>query len=378
MLRNWDAKGPKEVDIIVNKPTLKKLKENFKVFKFYDTYHLFSPEGGRIVDVHLHVDRLSWNYIPYLKWDGRCRSLRKVRVPEEPWYIAELLLHGIVESKGFKTEYLRDVEKFRDWSAVETLISKNLGRKTAEKIVGLARTKKYSQLVKLRWNVVTAAAIRNPLSIPLALWTVMDKKLFSKFRPRRGPIFVFLGPDGAGKTTLAKRTEEFIKGLGLKATICRMGIHHERTWPLRRIVDARRGRKLKAPSILKNTIRSLDMWIRYFACEVKRLKGFVVISDRYFYDLAFYSPDLFGKFFARISPRPSKAFLVYADPKTLVKRKAEQSIKELESQLKYMMDMAEGLGLIIIKNEKIDASMKTVKEKLIDDEGLLKLFVPRP
>jgi thymidylate kinase len=376
VLRSWDAKNPKEIDIIVGKKDLKKLRRFGKVFRFYDTYHLFSPEDGGIVDIHIHVDRLSWNYVPYLKWDGKCRKLGRHRVPEEAWYIAELLLHGIVDSKGFKEEYVKDIEKFREWGKLEKIIAENLGDGLAGKIVGFTKEKKYRELLKLRWNVVVAGALRNPWTIPRAAWAIIDKKLFSRLRPRRGPLFVFVGPDGAGKSTLVDETRKWLEGLGLHVKVVGMGIYHRRALPLR--LAGKRPGRVKAPEALKNLARWVDMWTRYMGVEWYRMHGKVVLADRYFYGLAFQSSGLSGKFLARVSPKPSNAFLIHAAPNTLAKRKGEQSIEELEAQLDSMTGMADEFGLIAINNKKVDKSMKAVKGIILKNEDFLKLFAPRP
>jgi thymidylate kinase len=148
-----------------------------------------------------------------------------------------------------------------------------------------------------------------------------------------GMSVAILGPDGAGKTTLA---EGLAASVPLPSRQVYMGVWRDYPWDrwLRWVPGARLG------------LRLVRLAARSAQCRYHRLRGRLVLLDRFTYDAALPTPDLDwrGRLTAalvrRLSRDPDLVLILDAPAEVMYARKGEQGIPVLARDRRSYLDLA--------------------------------------
>jgi predicted ATP-grasp superfamily ATP-dependent carboligase/thymidylate kinase len=197
---------------------------------------------------------------------------------------------------------------------------------------------------------------------------------------RQGLTVALVGPDGAGKTTVARRLADV---LPRPVTYLYMGVNPDSSnmlLPTTRLVHAvrrargarpdtegpRDSRRPDAPpprsrrrrvlrsgrSFLRLANRLAEEWQRALVASVERRRGSIVVFDRHFfadyyaYDVAAagrrsYSRRLHGYVLARLYPRPDLVVYLDAPPETLLRRKGEGTLESLARRRREYLELGD-------------------------------------
>jgi thymidylate kinase len=212
-------------------------------------------------------------------------------------------------------------------------------------------------------------------------------------RPKARPGFTvaLIGPDGAGKTTIARRLEEL---LPVRVTYVYMGVNPDSSnylLPTTRLVHAVRrarsakrdkdcprdtprperappkgtlGRSLRsARSFLRLANRLAEEWHRALVASLHRRHGAIVVFDRHFY-ADYYAYDvarnpgrsasrrLHGFVLSRLYPRPDLVICLDAPAELLLERKGEGTLESLTRRRREYLE----LGRVLRRFAVVDAS----------------------
>ena len=187
-----------------------------------------------------------------------------------------------------------------------------------------------------------------------------------------------IGPDGAGKTTVARKIEH---ALGVPAKYIYMGVNwdaSDQLLPTTRAIQAiRRARRSARPSggpppplpaasprrpLPRRALRSIwialalgnrlaEEWYRQLRTWAYVRRGVVVVFDRHFFsdyhahDIAgdgvrSFDRRVHGFFLARVYPKPSLVIYLDAPPELLLARKGEGTLESLERRRRDYLALA--------------------------------------
>jgi thymidylate kinase len=230
----------------------------------------------------------------------------------------------------------------------------------------------------------------------------------------QGFTVALIGPDGAGKTTVARQLEPL---LALPVKYVYMGVNPDSSnylLPTTRAVhalrrlrgakpdtagprDSRRPDRGAARGTLRRALRSgrsflqlgnrlAEEWHRALVASLHRRRGSIVVFDRHFF-ADYYAYDvaakprrsatrrLHGFVLSRLYPRPDLVIYLDAPAEVLLERKGEGTLESLERRRKEYLE----LGTILQGFVAVDASrpLDVVTREVADTIAAFSLARPR-
>lgn len=166
------------------------------------------------------------------------------------------------------------------------------------------------------------------------------------------PWFVFLGPDGAGKSTIINLALEDVKA----SRVMNIRSIHLREPIFTRGSAATKNESGKKPhgqrirsrvmSVVKLVFLFFHYWFTFTTKQyASRKSGSLVVFDRYIYDLVYDNKRFgvfpFGGFFewyVKFFPKPDVVFIITAEPATIVSRKDDLDLQSASLLVKSYRD----------------------------------------
>ncbi|NCO11496.1 hypothetical protein CO038_04725 [Candidatus Pacearchaeota archaeon CG_4_9_14_0_2_um_filter_39_13] len=182
-------------------------------------------------------------------------------------------------------------------------------------------------------------------------------KIYTGIRRRayflfRGPLIIFEGPDGSGKTTNAKALYESLKRFPMKKEFIHFATPFKKDGAKPSSFDRARTRMTAIIKVWKN-----------------RILGRLTITDRYIY-LTFRKKPFLRDLIRTLAPKPNALFLMKADVKTIRKRKEGQRDQLSEEMIKELYKVYEdvrGIKIIEIDTKKpIDKNLERITNLVLE------------
>ena len=240
-------------------------------------------------------------------------------------------------------------------------------------------------LATLRSNITRRALLRHPLRRLRAL-SLDGWRKFGRLRHPTGLFVVLLGPDGAGKSTVADRIAA--KGLRAFRALWRF---HWRPGVLPKLRRAPVGGAAGAPPPARSAYRgatSLARFTYYWIDFVvgyglrllpRRARTTLVIGERYFADVVvnparygFDVPAALAQLASRFVARPDLTVLLHGEPLAIHRRKPELPVEAIEAQLRaYRSELGRwGKVAEIATDTDADAVSDDVAARILEETRL--------
>jgi thymidylate kinase len=207
-------------------------------------------------------------------------------------------------------------------------------------------------------------------------------------------IIAFMGNDGSGKTTIAKKVYKFFRRLGFPVIY-----KHEYNYSilnlLFKVLGEKRVEKAREEMILKKVkswryyvwpnLVFFDVLLQWLYFKILK-RGTIIILDRYPYDhyLSFeYLGYLtrFTKWLYLHFPKPDIGIILWVKPEIAFERKKEThpyTLEFYEKQTKRYLELSKDLKFPTINTQQeLKETLTSVLKVIFHNETLLKLFVKR-
>ena len=176
-------------------------------------------------------------------------------------------------------------------------------------------------------------------------------------------LIVLMGPDGSGKTTVAKSLVRHLRQKGVYVVY-----NHGHTYITSGNSFGIQEATLEKRRIFFQLLLPFAYFDNVFAFVFKYLfKKGTIISDRYLYDkavrLAYYGilPAWLFSPYLRLLPRPDVIYCLDAPEKSIVKRKSGMSREELVRYRRLYVKAAQILGAHIVNTDRpIKSTLKSI------------------
>lgn len=341
------------------------------------------------VSFDFQVGGIHWNDLPYLGEEVLAKKIKKdyFYVPANNDTFVMLLVHSILGKRYFKTKYQQILQKIEiDQKEVIKKLAKIFNRKIALNLFNLARTGQFHRMKC--YPLIIYFLFKKPgrlISFTCLFFRWLKwKQFFAAY-----PLISLIGPDGAGKSTMAKKLAEFLRENDKKVAVIYAGRGKGQILPFRKIGNQYKKKEKKRDlqniqkrqnNFLKNRkisfkrrllyltalpIYALDLLLRYWLQIMpKRRRRKVVITDRYCSDLFLMEnvPLFIKQGILKLFPKPTLIFYLYQTPEVLRQRRPEETKEELERQLNLFEKMKKELKMREILSEDLEQDSLLLKK----------------
>lgn len=245
--------------------------------------------------------------------------------------VKELLTYGLVRKK-----YYNRIKNIK--------IDKKILRKISEKYLDKKNFTYLYELIISRNIFKISKRLRlktkYPFFINIYFYKYCFLYIYSKLKnliSEPTPLICLIGPDGVGKSTVS----ELLKNYLTKSSFFKkVNLYHHRFEYLPALSSFKNQNVTSKPKLDNTRVHSsirVIMYLIYYTLDYiigwtkifkSKIKGEIIIMDRYFYDFYIqnsYSklPNIYKNIFYLLIPKPVVTIFLYANPRIVIKRKKE-------------------------------------------------------
>lgn len=427
VLRNYefvfDSSKPLEyhLDIVIQKKDMLKayrILENIgrmntikyppQFSKVHQGSGIFIPDLNDKAGFDIQNDGIYWNdlvYLPAKKIIPRRVKKGDIYTLSDEDSFIMYLCHLILGKRSkFKQNY-RDypsaltalTKKDLDKGYIEKSLADIFNKRISKKLIGYVYAGNFKAIHEKIYALVLYFIIKKPKN-----WFIFAALFFrwffsAKYCPfKKVPVLKYLvpgmpmisiiGPDGSGKSTMAKKLVDILKNSGRNAELVYSGRGKFNLIPIKKIGKAYKileQEKIKKDSFIKKIVYTLaapvytsDLLLRYFIYIFpKRRSGKVIVTDRYASDILLMPnvPLFIKKILLSLFPKPTMTFYLYNSPKILYKRK-HHSKEDLKRQLALFPILQKKFNAVTIKTKEKEKDIQQIKNKALIRLGELGYF----
>ena len=341
------------------------------------------PDGG---DIRFDLSwRLDWHGIPFFSEESVLSESRPhggFRVPSRSQEALIKLLQGLLYGGQVRDRYREEIAAVAREAPLAEL-SSHYGHTVSAQLLDLAGRGCWEEVEalapRLRSSLAARRLIRHPLNTGLRLLLDVGRR-FRRLRRRTGMTVAFLGPDGAGKSSVIEALQERFSDVYRRQIVL-----HWKPALVKRgtssgpVTDphgkAPRGRLLSTAYFGFHVLEYAIGGFLFILWPTAR--NHLVVLDRYYHD--FYVdrrrfrlnvPDGMVRLGHACIPEPDLVFCLVSPADVLLERKAEVSLEEADRQVEgYRRIASEG------HNRHLIQTARPLEEVVDDVEDRLRCFL---
>lgn len=425
IIRNFEglpeSNSSKDVDVILKHGTVfaaeRILKDVFKQFNLTHYYRVQIEESllCRAIDVNedfaIHIDLMN-GYINKGVELFSFEELYSQTIDYNGFRVLNELYDGIMlfvyKQFGYKKPVLKQAyqdtiyQTWRNYPEFSIILKTLLGDELSQKILRCIENKDFNQMLsyspfvnkKLRSYSNRQHRFINYYRKILFIRQKVNRIIFN-YRKYEKSISV-MAPDGAGKTTFLTLLLEKLAFYYVDAPndISRFHVYHfrptlfpnlgeigEKTNIKKQDTDFTNPHRAKPASFFSSILRITYYWLDYVLGWMLYTRkdvqyDYYTVYDRYSYDLMvdpgrtrLNIPLWIRNIYVSCMPHPKLNFFLNADPNTIIKRKAELTLPEIERQIQAFSELCRKDSKIIVIDanltipEVVDQAIKYVIDK---------------
>ena len=338
------------------------------------------------------VTSLSWKGLPYLSSENVLNNLIEVpdsdgliKRPADHYEAVNSLFSSYLVGGWIKDKYQLSIKStFNDqYDDVLLLLHEIMTEKKAKQFIDHVLNDEIDKLLallpRIKLRMLRKSFLANPMKTLYGILIYYYYEIKIRFTPHPIDSICFLGPDGAGKSTLIKLIIENLQGatkgfscLHLKPAMKK----NVSSTPV--LVENPHAKKPRSAiiSIGKICFWGLLYWKNQFFHGYKNLT--LRIWDRYFYDVyidpkryRFGAPLWIAKLIGKFIPQPELIIVLDAPAETIYERKQEVTFEELNRQrLAYLEFSKNQENSIVLKTDM--GIEETVKNGCMEIVGFMR------
>jgi thymidylate kinase len=350
--------------------------------------YFFEPESGAQVHFDLFT-ALKWRGFDFLEpEDFLAKRIARDSffIPHPAHEACANLLASFIFNGTVKEKYRAKISEVfsKEPAAARELMVKSYGNALADEFVrlGAAGDRKAieSRLGKARKTLVRRQTMEKPVRTFMSLDADCDRLLVRAFR-RPGLVVVLCGPDGCGKSTVAPKLIEALRG-SFSPDKGRQLHWKPRVFSRSRETGAPETNPHAKPA--RNAFASLMYfafhWLEFFLGWWLRIfpvtfRGGLVLIDRFYFDFfvdqkryRMRVPQFFIKAGYILLPKPDLVFLLDAPVEVLRQRKQEVPLEETARQRAAFLELVKSLpnGVVVDATQSPENVTKQIQKAVLE------------
>jgi len=391
LLRNYefilDEKlKPVSLDTIISKEDLPLVEKILAKFGFTRRTQQFSHSHRayftlidyKKISFDLQIGGIHWNDLCYLDETvlPRRRRLDCFYVLSPPDQLLMLIIHSILGKRYFKEKYQQIILSLLqsqevDHRLIQQKLAQTFSESCAQSILKNLNRGRFTAISP--YPLVARFILHNFSKVPslAGLSWRWARQYHNPFRI--APLISIIGPDGAGKSTLAATVSRTLSGSGRSVIALYTGRGRGHFLPITRLGRAYKGREKrkaspqnslasqqnssaaddKSPATRQKLIYTFgslvftaDLLLRYYLLIFsQRLLKRIVVTDRYCTDIILMKnvPFKLRKLLYSLFPKPTIAIYLQGKAEILHQRRPEEPVRELERQMSIFRQLPHSL-----------------------------------
>ena len=305
--------------------------------------------------------------------------------------LKDLIYHGKVKDK------YKDLIKAyaqQDHEVFKKSLLRPFGFKTTQFILENAKSGNWDALERNTNKLRVTLFIRcllNPLSQTGKWYYYVKAQIRRFFINPRGIFIVFIGPDGSGKSTTAKKLieSEFVRRFFQKKYYFHG--HFSYLPELKRVAKIFKIKKISSNDLHENQtspfgmVRSMiypiyygfNYFLGHFLIWKEKARAGLMVFDRYFFDYFIQKqfencPRRLLQVISEIIPKPDIVIYLKNNPEVIHSRKPELSVVEIERQLKMCEEVITYFknSFVIETSISPEEIVKKIQKKILEIRGI--------
>lgn len=344
-----------------------------KFSRQHQGYGKYFPDEELKLGFDVQNDGIYWNDLPYLR-ASQLMPRRKKKgfffvLSDEDSFLM-YLCHSLLGKRHFKEKYREELVrlsmKHLDWGYITRNLSAIFNRHIALSMINAVHQGDFTSLQRRAYWYAFFYVFHTPRNI--LPFTLLFFRWLRWLRLGHSyPLISFIGPDGSGKSSNAEHLAMVLRKNQRNADVVYIGRGKKNILPLKKLARKYKEHEQKARGqqpLLQPLVYTaaapfyvFDLLLRYFFIILpKRKRKHIVITDRYGSDILLmrHVPSWLRTFLLAFFPRPTLTFYLFNDTSVLYQRRKQQSLQELERQMRLFSSLAEKFNAHWIKTTRFE------------------------